>query len=68
MLLSTQVKLGLGSALATLGALGIVLVPALGGSALPRPWSFLIGFLIGLITGLGGALALVGLIERRRAG
>lgn len=68
MLLSTQQKLGLGAALGTLGALGIVLVPALGWNDLPRPLDFLLGFATGLFTGLGGALALVGLIERRGQG
>jgi len=66
MILSTQRKLGLGSMLAALGALGIVLAPWLGWTEAPRPWGFLLGFLVGLISGLGGTLAIAGLIERRR--
>ena len=44
-------KAGLGSALASLGALGIVLGPRLGATALGRPWSFLVGFGLGVVAG-----------------
>lgn len=66
MILSTQRKLGLGSVLGSLGALGLILSPLLGWSEAPRPWGFLLGFLVGLFCGLGGTLAMAGLIERRR--
>jgi len=32
---------------------------------LGRPWSFLVGFAIGLLSALGAGLAVVGLAERR---
>jgi hypothetical protein len=64
--MSTQTKMGLGAALATLAALAVVLALLLGWSAAPRPWGFLLGFITGLLAGLGGTLALSGLIDRRR--
>ncbi len=64
--LSTQTKLALGSVLSTFGALAIVLSLLLDWTAAPRPWGFLIGFVVGMLTGLGATLALSGLIERRR--
>ena len=64
--MNTQTKLGLGSAMATIAALGIVLSLLLEWSAAPRPWGFLLGFAFGLLAGLGVTLAVAGLIERRR--
>jgi len=66
MSMSTQIKIGLGSVLATVGALGMVLSLLLGWSAAPRPWGFLLGFLVGVLDGLGATLSVSGLIERRR--
>ena len=66
MKLSTQTKLGLGSALACIGALGIVLSFLLGWTAAPRPWGFLLGFLVGVLAGLGATMAISGLIDLRR--
>lgn len=66
--LSTPTKLGLGAALATLGALSIVLSLLLGWPEAARPWAFLLGFIIGVVTGLGATLSVAGLIERRRGG
>jgi len=63
--ISTQTKIGVGSVLSTFGALAIVLSMLLEWTA-PRPWGFLIGFGVGVLTGLGATLAIVGLIERRR--
>ncbi len=60
-----KTKLGLGSLLSGVGGLGIVLGPVLGAPTLPRPWGFLAGFLVGILSGLGVSLALAGLIERR---
>jgi hypothetical protein len=64
--IGTQTKIALGSALAGVGGLGIVLSVLLGWSAAPRPWGFLLGFVVGLLAGLGVALAVSGLVERRR--
>jgi predicted ABC-type sugar transport system permease subunit len=66
--MSTETKIALGSALAALGALAIVLSVLLEWTAVPAPWDVLLGFVLGVITGLGGTLAVAGLIERRRAG
>jgi ABC-type xylose transport system permease subunit len=59
-------KLSLGSILGILGALGMILAPTLGATALPNPWSFVAGFAVGVAGGLGAALAIAGLIEYRR--
>jgi predicted ABC-type sugar transport system permease subunit len=64
--ISTQTKIALGSVLATIGALGMVLSLLLGWSAAPRPWGFLLGFVVGVLAGLGATLSVSGLIERRR--
>jgi predicted ABC-type sugar transport system permease subunit len=66
MSMSTQTKIALGSVLATVGALGMVLSLLLGWSAAPRPWGFLLGFLVGVLAGLGATLSVSALIERRR--
>ena len=66
--MSTQTKIALGSVLATVGALGMVLSLLLGWSAAPRPWGFLLGFVVGVLAGLGATLSVSGLIERRRGG
>ncbi len=68
MSMSTQTKLALGAVLATLGALSIVLSLLLGWSEAPGPWDFLLGFVTGVVTGLGATLSVAGLIERRRGG
>jgi hypothetical protein len=64
--MKTQTKIGLGSFLATLGALGMVLSLLLGWAAAQRPWGFLLGFAVGLSAGLGTALSLAGMIEHKR--
>lgn len=64
--MQTKSKLSLGSILGILGALGIVLAPTVGATALPDPWSFVAGFAVGVVGGLGAALAIAGLIEYRR--
>jgi hypothetical protein len=45
----------------------MALGPVVGATTLGRPWSFLAGFVVGVIAGIGAALAVHGLIERRRA-
>jgi hypothetical protein len=59
-------KLGIGACLGVLGALGIIVGPALGLAELGRPWSFLVGFAFGLLAGTGTVLSLAGLSEWRR--
>ena len=59
-------RLGVGACLAGIGALGIILGPALGVTDLGRPWSFLVGFITGVITGLGATLSVAGLVGMRR--
>jgi predicted ABC-type sugar transport system permease subunit len=63
--IKTQTKLALGSVMAVIAALGIVLSLFLGWTDAPRPWGFLLGFVVGVFAGLGATLALAGLIERR---
>ena len=58
-------KLGLGSALATIGAFGIIVVPIMGWSKVGSPWDFILGFLFGVSAGVGVALAVHALIQKR---
>ncbi len=61
----TRTRMAVGSVLSTFGALSIVLSLLLGWSEAPRPWGFLLGFVTGVISGLGVTLAIAGLIEYR---
>jgi F0F1-type ATP synthase assembly protein I len=63
----TRAKIGGGSALAAVAVLGMVLSPILGWPSAPRPWGFILGFVIGVLAGLGATLTVSGLVERRRA-
>ena len=63
--IKTQTKLALGSVMAVIAALGIVLSFILGWSDAPRPWGFLLGFVTGMFSGLGATFVIAGLIERR---
>jgi len=49
-----------------MGALGIVLGSTLGLNELGRPWSFLVGFIFGVMAGIGVALSISGLVDLRR--
>jgi predicted ABC-type sugar transport system permease subunit len=64
--MSTQTKIALGSVLSTFAALGIVLTILLEWHQAPFPWSFILGFVNGILAGLGATLVVYGLIERRR--
>ena len=64
--MDTKIKLGLGSMLAIVGALGLILGPTIGVTALERPWSFIAGFLVGVSGGMGATLVIAGLLEYRR--
>jgi hypothetical protein len=44
----------------------MVLGSATGLAAFPSPWDFIAGFVIGVVAGLGAALAVAGLLESRR--
>jgi hypothetical protein len=64
-MMNPQRKMAYGAALAVLGGLATAIGPTLGLATLARPWSFIAGFLVGLLAGLGAALAIVGMLERR---
>jgi len=59
-----QLKLGIGSASAGLGALGFFLSMVLNWSDIAAPWDFLLGFLWGILMGIGVALSIAGLLEK----
>lgn len=59
-------KLTAGVIFAILGAPGIILGPFLGFSELARPWSYILGFIFGIMTGIGVALTIFGLQEMRK--
>ena len=59
-------KLEAGAVLAVLGGVGMVLGATIGAAELHRPWSFLAGFFVGIVCGLGVAFVVAGLVERRR--
>ena len=56
--------LSVGVVLAILGGAGMILAPSLGATALARPWSFLAGFAVGLISGLAVTLVIYGLLGK----
>jgi len=58
-------KLGAGSALIATGIAGIILSFLMGWNSIPAPWDFMAGFVSGILIGVGAALAIWGLIERR---
>ncbi len=64
--MNTNMKLGIGAALAAIGALAFVIGPALGFADLGGPWSFILGFVVGIVAGLGSVLTVSGLIDVRR--
>ena len=64
----SHTKMAVGSALAAIGGVLMVLVPLAGWCSLPGPWDFVLGFMTGLLAGLGATLAIAGLIERRHEG
>lgn len=64
--MTSSTKLALGSLFAVIGGLGMILGPTVGASALPAPWSFIAGFVAGLAGGIGVALSIFGLLERRQ--
>lgn len=65
--MNSQNKISIGSVFAVIGGAGIVLSPMFGWTSLVRPWSFLLGFILGVAAGVGVVLAIAGLIERRHS-
>ena len=59
-------KLSLGSISAILGAAGIIFGSLLGFTELARPWSFILGFVFGVLTGIGVVISISGLLETRK--
>lgn len=67
--MDARTKMGVGSVLAILGGLGMVVVIGLGLASPEQSWwDFIIGLFIGIACGIGTALALAGMIEMRRGG
>ena len=64
--MSTKKKLAVGAILAVIGGAGIVLGPILGFTALGKPWSFILGFVFGMMAGAGAALSVFSLLEIRK--
>ena len=64
--MKSEKKLGLGSVFAIIGTAGIIIGPLLGFSELARPWSFILGFVFGVLAGMGVSLAISGLLDRRK--
>ena len=62
----SHAKIALGSALASVAGLLIILSPFAGLYSFPHPWDSLLGFVTGLLAGMGSVLAIGGLIQRRR--
>jgi zinc transporter ZupT len=65
--MNTQNKISSGSVLAVIGGVGIALSAILGWTSLVRPWSFLLGFILGVAAGVGVVLVIAGFIERRHS-
>jgi len=61
--MSIQTRMGVGAAMATMGALVIVLSLLLGWPSTLSPWEYVLAFGVGLIAGLGSTFAVFGLIE-----
>lgn len=65
--MTSQQKTALGASMAAIGGALMAVGPILGWSSTPGPWPFVSGFLVGVLSGLGAALTIHGLIEHRRA-
>jgi hypothetical protein len=66
--MKSEKKLAFGAIFGILGAAGIILGPFLGFSELARPWSFVLGFIFGVLSGIGAVLSLFGIHEMRKKG
>jgi uncharacterized membrane protein YccC len=65
---SGQTKTGLGAALAVAGALVVVLSHLLGWTTHPYAWVPWLEFAAGVVAGIGAAVTVSGMLERRRQG
>lgn len=63
--MTAQKKLALGSVLAVMGGAGMVLAIMFGWTSLARPWGFLLGLATGICAGLGCALAISGMLQKK---
>lgn len=59
-------KTAIGAVLDTLAGVGIALSIVFGWTSIDRPWGFLLGFLLGLASGLGTVLVISGLLGMRK--
>jgi peptidoglycan/LPS O-acetylase OafA/YrhL len=66
MIEDAQKRMAVGSALACIAGLAIVLSAIFGWSGASQPWGFLLGLVLGILVGLGATLAVSGLVEHRR--
>ncbi|UCC40492.1 MAG: hypothetical protein JSV96_03335 [Candidatus Aminicenantes bacterium] len=64
--MATKKRLAVGALLAVIGSMGIVLGPMLNLTSLGKPWSFILGFVFGVMAGAGAALSVFSLIESRK--
>lgn len=63
--MKSEKKISVGAFLAAVGSVGIILGFLAGIPDLTRPWGFLVGFALGVISGLGATLTISGLLDRR---
>ena len=59
--------LATGATLAFLGGAGIIIGTLLSFTEFARPWSFILGFIFGLMNGIVVALTLFGLNKKRKS-
>lgn len=64
--MKSEKKISVGAFLAAVGSVGVILGFLLGAQNLAEPWSFLVSFALGVSAGLGVALSVSGLLERRK--
>jgi len=64
--MDTKVKLYIGSLFALVGAFGLIFGPTLGATMLGKPWSFMVGFLMGVMGGMGAVLSIDGLLKMKQ--
>jgi len=62
-MLNNDKRFALGSSLAVIGGTGTILFPMMDSFALGSPWSFLLGFIFGVSTGIGVPLTVLGLAK-----
>ena len=65
--MNARQKISLGSTLASMAGAGIALSAIFDWTLFARPWSFLVGFVLGVAAGAGVVLAISGLLEQRRS-